>query len=77
MKLLSTVNKSGQMVRILSISDQLEEKNFLLSLGLLLGDIVEVVYPSYFGRPITLKCTSAGIFALRKEQAAYIQVEIL
>lgn len=74
---LSAVNKRGQKVKILQISDGLEEKNHLLSLGLLLGDVVEIIYPSFFGRPITIRCTNQEILALRKEQAEHIDVEFV
>lgn len=73
-KLLSQV-KIGETVRITNFNINLETKSTLISMGIILGDELEVISKSPFGSPISFKHGVNNFFALRKCQAELIEVE--
>ncbi len=67
--------KIGEKVRILNFNNQLETKNVLISMGVLIGDELEVTSRSPFGSPISFKHGENNFFALRSNQANLIEIE--
>jgi len=66
----------GQKVKILNFKNDLETKLFLMSLGVLPGDEIEVISKSPLGDPIFLKHFDTNFFTIRKNQAKFIEVEL-
>ncbi len=67
--------KKGASVRILSFEKELKHKTIMTGLGILPGDSIEVVAPSFLGSPLTLRLTDGETVALRLSEANYINVE--
>lgn len=67
----------GEKVKIKLIRANLESRSTLAGLGILPGDDIEVVSKSIFGSPISFKHGESNFFALRKNEAAMIEVEKL
>ncbi len=65
----------NQKVRIISLSENLSVQKKLLSVGVMEGDILEVVGRPFWKSPIVLKHGQKSFFALRKDYALSIQVE--
>jgi ferrous iron transport protein A len=73
--ILSNIN-TGKKAKIIGFKNDIETKLFLLSLGVLPGDEIEVISKAPFGDPIFLKHFEKNFFAIRKNQAKFIEVEI-
>lgn len=73
-RVLSQV-KIGEIVKIINFNHQLETKNILISMGILIGDKLEVTSKSPFGSPISFKHGENNFFALRSNQANLIEIE--
>jgi len=73
-KILSNA-KEGDKVRILRYHNNLESKTLLIGMGILPGDELEVLSKSVFGSPMYFKHTRSNFFALRKNQAKFIEIE--
>jgi len=73
-KILSEA-KEGEKVRILRYHNNLESRTLLIGMGILPGDELEVITRSVFGSPIYLKHSRSNFFALRKNQAKFIEIE--
>lgn len=69
--------KKGFKAKIISINDESDTKMKLYSLGVLEGDTLELTNVALLGSPIALKHGNGNFFALRKEEALQIEVEIL
>jgi Fe2+ transport system protein FeoA len=66
----------GKKVKISEFKNDTETKLFLMSLGVLPGDEIEVISRAPFGDPIFLKHFDTNFFAIRKNQAKFIEVEL-
>jgi Fe2+ transport system protein FeoA len=73
---MDTVNV-GDRVEILGFHSQGEEDVYLLSLGILTGDKVQVMAKAPFGGPISCKHQDNTFFALRRDYASKIKVKVL
>lgn len=73
-RLLSEV-KIGEKVKILNFKKNMETKSILISMGVLIGDELEVMSKSPFGSPISFKHGDNNFFALRSNQTNLIEVE--
>ena len=67
--------KIGEKVKIVNFNNKLETKNTLISMGVLIGDDLEVMSKSPFGSPISFKHGDNNFFALRSSQANLIEIE--
>lgn len=67
--------KKGTSVKILSFSKELKHKTIMAGLGILPGDSVYIVAPSFLGSPLTLRLTDGETVALRLSEANFINVE--
>jgi len=65
----------GEKVKISDFKKSLETKSTLISMGILIGDELEVISKSPFGSPISFKHGENSFFALRKNQANLIEIE--
>lgn len=65
----------GEKVKIISFAKSLETKATLISMGIILGDELEVMSKSPFGSPISFKHGENSFFALRSNQASLIEIE--
>jgi Fe2+ transport system protein FeoA len=66
--------KRGDKIRISKYNENFENINFLLSLGVLPGDELEVLSIAPFHGPIALKHGESNFFALRAEEAKFIEI---
>ena len=73
-RLLSEV-KIGEKVKIVNFKKNMETKSILISMGVLIGDELEVMSKSPFGSPISFKHGDNNFFALRSNQTNLIEVE--
>jgi len=64
-------NDTAEVIDILS-----EDKIILISMGILKGDILKVIFESFLGSPIVFS-SRENLIALRKEQAQEIVVTLL
>ncbi|MBT3585150.1 MAG: ferrous iron transport protein A [Halobacteriovoraceae bacterium] len=69
--------KIGQKVRITKIADKNQTTLKLFSLGILVGDEIEITSKALFGCPLAIKHGEGNFFALRKDHAALIEVETI
>lgn len=67
----------GAKVKVTHLGEDKELALILLGLGLVPGDVVEVVQKAPFGSPIALKKNTGHYFALRGTQAQAVAVELL
>jgi ferrous iron transport protein A len=66
--------KVGSKVKINDFGTDCELALILLGMGLLPGDVVEVVQRAPFGSPLAIKKSTGHFFALRGSQAHCISV---
>lgn len=66
--------KPGEKVFIKNYEENFENINFLFSLGILPGDQLEVLSIAPFSGPIAIKHGESNFFAIRPEEAHYIEV---
>ena len=69
--------KVGDQIEIIGFDTDTEDDIYLLSLGILKGDKLEIVSKAPFGGPISCKHQNKTFFALRREYALKIKVKIL
>ncbi|WP_158246852.1 FeoA family protein [Halobacteriovorax sp. DA5] len=69
--------KKGVNVKILSFDKGLKHKTIMTGLGILPGDAIQVIAPSFLGSPLTLRLTDGETVALRLSEASLINVEEL
>lgn len=72
---LSKASK-GDLVRIVSINGSVLSQQELFSLGILPGDTLQVISSGFLGGPLALKHEHNTFFALRRDYAKTIEVEI-
>lgn len=67
--------KKGASVKITSFQQELKHKTIMTGLGILPGDAIYIVAPSFLGSPLTLRLTDGETVALRVSEADLINVE--
>ena len=76
MKNLAEIKKNKK-VKIISYKKGEGGFSLFISLGILKGDIIEVVSESFLGSPISIRFGLGEMIALRPAQAKLIEVEEL
>ena len=66
--------KVGQQVKIEDLDETGNQHKYLISLGVLPGDILKVVGKGTFGGPISCKHENETFFALRRDYAKKVFV---
>ena len=64
----------GQSVKIHSLDESNDDHKYLLSLGVLPGDVLKVTAKGTFGGPISCKHENQSFFALRRDYAKKVIV---
>ena len=72
---LSNASK-GDRVKILSIDGSALSQQELFSLGILPGDTIQVISSGFLGGPLALRHEQNTFFALRRDYAGNIEVEL-
>ena len=72
---LSNVKK-GDQVTIVEIDADLQTQQELFSLGILPGDTLQVISSGFLGGPLALRHEQNTFFALRREYAGNILVQV-
>lgn len=67
----------GDLVRVVSIKGSTLSQQELFSLGILPGDTIQVISSGFLGGPLALKHEQNTFFALRRDYAKTIEVEIV
>jgi Fe2+ transport system protein FeoA len=66
--------KVGQSVKIHSLDESNNDHKYLISLGVLPGDVLKVTGKGTFGGPISCKHENETFFALRRDYAKKVLV---
>ena len=67
--------KKGSKVKVISFDNKLQAKPLMVGLGILQGDIIDLVSESFLGSPITVRLVDGETVALRVGEASLINVE--
>lgn len=67
--------KKGSRVKIVGLKNQLETRSTITGIGILPGDVVEVLNSTFLGSPVAISFGDNEFVALRLAQARMVEVE--